>query len=94
MSYFEDIQEIHSPKTVTYSSDMTPPKARKGGVAWTESPREMKASLVPRRANLMELYASSLPSAPPRNILVEQLEYSSDADGSDRLSTILEVASG
>ena len=43
--------------------------------------------------NPIGLCASGLPSAPPRNILVEQLEYSSETDGSDRLSTILEVAS-
>ena len=53
-----------------------------------------KVSLVLGRDNLMELYASSLPSAPPRNILVELLEYSSETDDSDRLSTILKVASG
>ena len=62
-------------------------------MAWAESLRGMKASLVPKRDNPIELYTSSLPSVPPRRMLVEQPEYSSETDGPGRISTILEVSS-
>lgn len=61
-------------------------------MAWEEPLRRMKVLLVLRRDNQIELYSSSLPSAPPRGMPVEQQEYSSEPEGSDRLETIPKVS--
>jgi len=52
-----------------------------------------EVSSMPRRDNPIEPYANSLPSAPLAGMPVEQPEYSSETDGSERLSTIPEVSS-